>query len=330
MDRITEPNNKVNNIIGMYVDIMPGDKELFGRVSWLKSNRHILPGMVRGILQDDLNVAFTSSWTDINSMETSAQTTSTLLNSAGAIAGSAGKEGSKSRAFGSAAKGVANAMSGITGFMGNKDGFNKYANAVGLGWGNMGPAITKIYNSTSMENVRVKLKWYMPGAEADVIKNLMLLIFCIYPAAVYDSAEIKGLMDTAAESAGEDGGISLASLGQTVINLGDSLQKTVSSYSATYFIPPMLKLRIADWLTLSPVIMRSLNLSMSRFTYDCQDMDVTRQMPVFITADMSFEYAQNQLLNGTYLNDRDGAEALSILGMVLSGQKSFNYRDISR
>jgi hypothetical protein len=104
--------------------------------------------------------------------------------------------------------------------------------------------------------------------------------------------------------------------------------KVLSSYASTYYTPPFLKLRISDWLTVSPMIMTSLTVKLGRVAYDYKDGGVVRQLPVFVTATMAFDYAQDQILQGDYLTDVEGAESLSILGVQLAGSNPFKYSEI--
>lgn len=315
MLQYSEPSNLVGDIVGMYVDIMPGDKEFQGRRADLRNNKQTLPGIIRGILQDDVSITINSSWSPVNMVDKSAQNVSGLANAISKTLSSS--KGGKGQAAGK----VINFLDALSG----KISTNEFANISGLGRGKMGPGSMKIYEKSSISGFNISLKWYMPGAEIDVIKNLILLLYCVYPISTSAYDNILG-SNNYSWSDGVLG--TFGNIFTSISEVNDAVAKVLSSYASTYYTPPFLKLRISDWLTVSPMIMTNLNVKLGRVAYDYNDGGTIRQLPVFVTATMSFDYAQDQVLQGDYLNDVEGAESLSILGVQLAGSNPFRYSDI--
>lgn len=318
-DLVDDKSIYLDGMNGMFVDILPGDTEYIGAFATVASvNREVLPGIIRGILQDDVTITMDSSYTNTNISDMAATLGQGILGGVGKVA-----NGAKTKI-------MADVLSGIIGGKGGADStVGGFATTTGLGYGATGPGVVSGYKGSSIGDISIKLKWYMPGAELDVMRNVLLAIYATYPSQYTGEMKtFQSMIDNLDNGAGIK-----SSLGGIISNLVDiqaSGADFITGVSSLVRIPPVLKLRISDWLTMSPMVSKRLTITMSRTTYDyAEDKDgfgkggnaTIRQLPVWISADMTLGYAQGQTLNGQYLNDRVGAESLSILGIKLAGYK---------
>lgn len=265
--------------------IAPGLKKIITAAASIVSSDNaesiINSTVCRGILQNDINIAFTNNW--------STNVYKGLMDSFSTI--------SKTKVLATsldAVKGVYDAASTLT----NMGGMS----VVGTGAGT-----TKIYGGSGISSFNLSMKWYTPvdKSYSTALQSLMILGFPSFRNPYKNSSDNSnsntgdGLLNKLSKFGG--------GIVDTVLEIKDTLATLLS------FNPPAVKVTIYSYdgtnnnilFNIYPLVITGINFHFSRETHN--------GIPVVIGADITFEFYQVMGNNG-YANDDFKLAGVPIMG----------------
>ena len=325
----------------MTVRISDGQNELLGPSKEIDFGRLQFPYAVEGILQDDVSLSFKQEVAPSNLGDVLVKGVGGAVKAVGGILQTVNPEAAVGGAMAKAGlfdKAV-NAT-GIASSLDSEAALNSALKFAGLQYAQTGGLTRQYPVKTTTSMPAIKLKWYMPYGELEVIKNMLMLIGAIYPTDAAGhlerltknsnkSAEIIKMFNTSLKDVStpltyglKNSGTSttqdiLNKVVNTILNNGvvDAVTTGVASMSS-----PVLKVDVAGWMTFSPVYLTSLRFELSRNTYDRLYGDTRWTFPVTVSANLGFDWAMTPVMGATENAYKNGAEALSVFGNILAGK----------
>lgn len=327
----------------MTVKISDGQNELLGPSKEIDFGRLPFPFTVEGILQSDVSLSFKQDVAPSNlgdvlvkgvgNLASSVVGVLASTNPATAVAGAASKVESIGNTLN--AKGLLSSLD-------SESALNSALKFAGIQYAQTGGLTRQYPVKTSTSIPPVKLKWYMPYGELEVIKSMLILISAIYPtdaaghlsrmtdnsskassilrgynASYKDTSTPSGYGIKTADTNAVSQALQMAM--HAILDNGVVTDVTTGMASMS---SPVLKVDIAGWMAFSPVYLTTLKFSLSRNTYDRIYGTTRWTFPVTISAELGFGWAMTPVVGAKKNAYNSGAEALSIFGNILAGQET--------
>lgn len=274
--------------------IAPGLKKIITAAASIVSSDNaesiINSTVCRGILQNDINIAFTNNW-NTNAykglMDSFNTTSKGLINSLSAIPTPATKV----------------LAAGLGAVKGTYDAVSTLTNMGGMSVVGTGAGTTKIYGGSGISSFNLSMKWYTPvdKSYSTALQSLMILGFPSLRKPYKNSSNNSNLNtgDGLLKKLSKFGG----GMVNTLLGIKDSLATLLS------FNPPAVKVTIYSGtnkvFNIYPLVITSINFHFSRETHN--------GIPVVIGADITFEFYQVMGNNG-YANDDFKLAGVPIMG----------------